>query len=189
MSIPRLIRRIAVLALAFGAAGAAQAQQFELSSPDIGPGKPLAQEFVYNDYGCTGGNKSFALSWSGAPAGTQSYVVTHFDPDAMRGRGWWHWFVINIPASTTSLPRDAGNADNSKLPPGAQQLETSFNTAAFGGSCPPKGDKPHNYVVTVYALKTPKLGVPAGATAAQALPLVESAALGKATLTYQFGRE
>lgn len=165
-----------------------QAADLKLTSPDIGPDKPLAQEFVYNGFGCTGGNRSFALNWSGAPAGTRSYVVTHFDPDARRGRGFWHWFVVNIPASTNSLPRNAGAADNSKLPPGALQLRTSFGKAAFGGSCPPPGDKPHNYVVTVYAMKTATLELPADATAEQALPLVEANALDKATLTYQFGR-
>lgn len=164
------------------------ADELKLTSPDVGADKPFAQDFVYNAFGCTGGNQSFALNWSGIPAGTKSFAITHFDPDAMRGRGFWHWFVIDIPESATALPRDAGNQDNSKLPTGARQVKTSFGKAAYGGSCPPAGDKPHNYVVTLYALKVPKLAVPADATAAQALPIVEANALGKATLTYQFGR-
>ena len=179
----RLTLAACVLASAF-----AQAADFKLMSPDVGPDKPFAQEFVYNSYGCHGANKSFALTWEGAPQGTQSYVVTHFDPDALLGRGFWHWIVIDIPGSTTSLARDAGNEDGTKLPEGAKHLKQSFGRAGYGGSCPPPGDKPHTYLVTVYAIKVPRLDIPADTTAAQALPIVEANALGKATLTYQFGR-
>ena len=161
---------------------------FTLQSPDIGPDKEFAQAFTYDAFGCNGDNQSFALSWSGAPAGTQSFAVTTYDPDGMRGKGFWHWFVINIPTTTNELPRGAGSRDNSKLPPGARQLKSSFNKVGYGGSCPPLGEKPHNYVVTVYALKTRKLDVPADALAEEALPLVEANSLAKATLTYKYGR-
>jgi Raf kinase inhibitor-like YbhB/YbcL family protein len=183
-----MIQRIAALLLGLMAGATVQAQEFTLTSPDVGPEKPLAEQFVYNGFGCTGGNQSFALEWSGAPAAAKSFVVAHFDPDAMRGRGFWHWFVIDIPGGADSLPQGAGAEDNSKLPRGARQLKTSFGKAAYGGSCPPKGDEPHRYVITVYAMKVPKLDVSADATAAQALPLVEANALDKATLTYTFGR-
>lgn len=180
--------RIAALFLGILGATGLHAEAFKLTSPDVGPDKPLAQEFVYNGFGCTGGNQSFELNWSGAPEGANSFVVTHFDPDAMKGKGFWHWFVVDIPASATGLPRNAGAADNSNLPAGARQLKTSFGKAAFGGSCPPPGDKPHKYVVTVYAMKTPKIELPADTTPTQALPVVEADALGKASLTYTFGR-
>ena len=75
----------------------AVAADFKLTSPDVGPDKPLAQDFVFSGFGCTGGNQSPALSWSGAPAGTKSFAVALFDPDAMQGRGFWHWMMLNIP--------------------------------------------------------------------------------------------
>jgi Raf kinase inhibitor-like YbhB/YbcL family protein len=180
-------RILLTLLLALAAAARGE-DQFTLASPDVGPDQEFLPDFAYDAFGCTGSNQSFALSWSGAPAGTQSFVVTAFDPDALRGNGFWHWFVINIPADITSLPRDAGNRDNSKLPPGARQLRNSFNKPGYGGSCPPRGDKPHNYVITLYALKTRKLEVGREADAGEALPLVEANALGKATLSYTYGR-
>ncbi len=179
--------RIFAALLALTAAAQAD-EEFKLESPDVGPDKEFSQDFAYDAFGCTGSNQSFALSWSGAPVGTQSFAVTTFDSDAQRGKGFWHWFVINIPASVTALPRDAGNRNNAKIPAGARQLITNFNKTGYGGSCPPRGDRPHNYVVTVYALKSRKLQLPADALASEALPIVEADALGKATLSYQYGR-
>jgi Raf kinase inhibitor-like YbhB/YbcL family protein len=167
----------------------AQTAEFKLSSTDIGPDKPLAQDFVFSGYGCTGGNLSPALSWSGAPAGTRSYAVALFDPDAMRGRGFWHWLMVNIPASTTSLARDAGKNDGSKAPAGAVQIKNGFRATGYSGSCPPPTDDPHGYVMTVYALKVEKIDVPADATSAALLPTIESNSLGKASLEYHFGRK
>jgi Raf kinase inhibitor-like YbhB/YbcL family protein len=166
-----------------------RAADFKLASTDIGPEKPLAQDFVFSGFGCTGGNQSPALSWSGAPAGTKSYAVALFDPDAMQGRGFWHWLMVNIPASTTSLARDAGKNDGSKLPNGAAQIKNGFRATGYSGSCPPPADEPHGYVLTVYALKVASVEVPADATAAAMLVSVEAASLGKASLTYHFGRK
>lgn len=182
------MKLVTLAGLMLAALGPAHAEDFKLESPDIGPDKPFGQEFVYNSFGCSGGNKSFALNWRGAPQGTQSYVVAHFDPDGARGRGFWHWSLIDILSSTTSLPRDAGNADGTKIPEGSKQLKNGFGRAGYGGSCPPTSDPPHTYVVTVYAVKAPKLEIPADTGAAQALPIVQANALGKATLTYQYGR-
>src|SRR5262245_1957323 len=86
-----------------------------LTSPDIGEERMVANEQVYNDFGCTGGNVSPALSWSGAPANTKSFALTVFDPDAPTGSGWWHWVVVDIPANTTQLPKGWGKVGNAQL--------------------------------------------------------------------------
>jgi Raf kinase inhibitor-like YbhB/YbcL family protein len=177
------------LFLAATALGPAFAADFQLTSSDIGPDKPLAQDFVFSGFGCTGGNQSPALRWSGAPQGTKSYAVALFDPDAMQGRGFWHWLMVNIPASTTSLSRDAGKNDGSKLPSGAAQIKNGFRVVGYSGSCPPPTDEPHGYVMTVYALKVTALQVPAEATSAMMLAAIEADSLGKASLSYHFGRK
>jgi Raf kinase inhibitor-like YbhB/YbcL family protein len=125
-----------LLSLGIMTLGTSQAAEFALTSPDVAPDKPLAQEFVYDKFGCTGGNQSPALSWSDAPAGTKSYAVALFDPDAIRGRGFWHWLVVNLPATTTSLARDAGQVDGSNLPAGAVQIKNGFRATGYSGSCP-----------------------------------------------------
>lgn len=178
-----------VLLLAAVALGPAFAAEFQLTSSDIGPDKPLAQDFVFSGFGCTGGNQSPALSWSGAPQGTKSFAVALFDPDAMQGRGFWHWLMVNIPAGTTSLRRDAGKNDGSRLPSGAAQIKNGFRVVGYSGSCPPITDEPHGYVMTVYALKVTSLEVPADATSAMMLAAIEADSLGKASLTYHFGRK
>ena len=175
--------------LCAAALGPAFAVDFQLSSRDIGPDKPLAQDFVFSGFGCTGGNQSPALRWSGAPQGTKSFAVALFDPDAMQGRGFWHWLMVNIPASTTSLSRDAGKNDGSKLPSGAAQIKNGFRVVGYSGSCPPPTDEPHGYVMTVYALKVTALAVPADATSAMMLAAIEADSLGKASLSYHFGRK
>jgi Raf kinase inhibitor-like YbhB/YbcL family protein len=180
---------VAVTFLTAAALGPAFAADFKLTSSDIGPDKPLAQDFVFSGYGCTGKNESPALQWSGAPQGTKSYAVALFDPDAMQGRGFWHWLMVNIPASMTSLNRDAGKNDGSKLPGGAAQIRNGFRALGYSGSCPPPADEPHGYVMTVYALKVPALEVPADATSPMMLAAIEANSLGKASLIYHFGRK
>jgi len=185
-----MIRMLTVAAAAalVLAAGTAQAAGFKLESPDIKPGAMIAKKFEANVFGCGGENQSPALKWSGAPKGTKSFAVTVYDPDAPTGSGWWHWSVINIPADVTGLKPDAGNASNANLPAGARQVRIDYGVAAWGGVCPPEGDKPHRYVFTVYALKADKLDIPADATAALAGFMIHANTLAKASFTAKYGR-
>jgi len=137
---------------------------FRVTAPDLEAKGRITAAHVFNGMGCTGQNISPALNWSNAPAGTKSFAVTAYDPDAPTGSGWWHWVMYNIPASVTSLPAGAGNGRDA--PRGSQQGRTDFGSKGYGGPCPPAGDKPHHYHFTVFALKVDKIDVPGDATAA-----------------------
>lgn len=115
------------------------------------------QEF--NGFGCTGKNVSPQLSWENAPEGTQSFAITMYDPDAPTGSGWWHWVAFDIPKEIKSLRAGAGNPSTGEVPEGMIQSVTDYGKPGYGGPCPPKGDQPHQYIITIYALKTDKLGL------------------------------
>ena len=162
----------------------AAAAKFKLSSPDIKRGGMIDEKYVFNS-GCTGANVSPALSWSGAPEGTKSFVLTVFDPDAPTGSGFWHWVMFNIPPGVTSLPEGAGAPD--KAPAGATQIQNDYGTVGYGGPCPPKGDKPHRYIFTVFALSKDKLDLNADVHAAFVGFNVHFATLAKASFTARYG--
>ena len=183
------MRRFIGGAVLLVAAAAAQAAGFTLSSPTIKPGSMLTDAQVFKGFGCEGKNISPALKWSGAPSGTKSYAVTVYDPDAPTGSGWWHWVVYNIPVSATELPEGAGTADGKGLPAGSAQGKTDFGAPGFGGACPPKGDKPHRYIFTVYALKTDKIDVPADASAALVGFMIHANKLAQASFEAKYGRK
>ena len=166
----------------------AQASDFSISSPSLKIGGSLPQIHVFNGFGCVGDNKSPALSWQNAPTGTQSFAITTYDPDAPTGSGWWHWVVYNLPESVTHLPQGAGALDGQTLPIGALQGRTDFGAMAFGGACPPQGDKPHRYQLTVYALKVDKLPVPADASPALIGYMIHANKLGSAKIQAQYSR-
>ncbi|MDE1942762.1 MAG: YbhB/YbcL family Raf kinase inhibitor-like protein [Betaproteobacteria bacterium] len=166
----------------------AVAGDFTLSSPDIKAGGHLPLAQVFDGFGCTGKNISPALKWQGAPAGTRSYALTVYDPDAPTGSGWWHWVALNIPASVQSLAEGAGTVSGTGLPEGVVQVRTDFGQPGFGGACPPVGDKPHRYIFTIHALKVPKIELPPNATAALAGYMIHANELGQAGFTAYYGR-
>lgn len=144
----------------------ALAGSLTVTSDEFKDGDYFANEQVLAGFGCEGENVSPSLSWSGAPDGTKSFALTVYDPDAPTGSGWWHWVVVNLPATTTSLPKGAGTVDGAMLPPGALQVRTDFGAPGYGGPCPPEGDHPHRYLFTISALDLDKLDVTAESSAA-----------------------
>jgi Raf kinase inhibitor-like YbhB/YbcL family protein len=163
----------------------------KLTSTSFKDGDYLGTDHVLStDYGfgCDGGNKSPHLRWDGAPPGTRSFAVTCFDPDAPTGSGFWHWVLVNIPASVTELPVDAGNAASGRLPAGALQVRTDFGKPGYGGPCPPEGDHPHRYLFTVFAVSMDTLAVTADTSAAVVGFYLNFNTLAKASLMGFFKR-
>ena len=144
---------------------------------------------VYNGFGCTGGNISPQLAWSNAPEGTKSFAITMFDKDAPTGSGWWHWVAFDLPAATNAVHAGAGDPAKHLMPAGAIQGKTDYGTPGYGGPCPPPGDGPHQYVITVHALKVEKLGVDANASPAVVSYNLNTNALAKASIVFYYERK
>lgn len=152
---------------------------FEVTSDDVTDGAPLKDDQVAHL-----GNTSPQLRWSGAPEGTQSYVVTCFDPDAPTPSGFWHWCLVDIPADVTSLEAGAAAGD---LPGRAFHVRNDGGEPGFMGAAPPKGDQPHRYYFVVHAVGVPSLGVDANASPAVVSFNLAFKTVGRAILhgTYQ----
>ena len=180
---------LALFAALFSSHADAQKRSaFRLTSPTVKPNAKLGNDQVFNGFGCAGNNISPALNWTGAPAGTKSFAVTVYDPDAPTGSGWWHWTIFNLPADTTKLAAGAGDLSKNLAPAGSAQGRTDFGKPGFGGACPPAGDKPHRYVFTVFALKTDKLPLDSEASGALVGFYLNQNTLAKATLTATYSR-
>ena len=154
---------------------------FDVTSDDVSDGQPLKDDQVQ-----AFGDTSPQLSWSGAPEGTQSYVVTCFDPDAPTPSGWWHWIAVDIPGDVTSLEAGAGASDDT-LPGDAFHLRNDFGDKKFGGAAPPPGDQVHRYFFVVHAVGEPTLGIDSDASPAVASGNLAFKSIGRAIVqgTYQ----
>ncbi len=162
------------------------APAFTVSSNDVQHGEAVHLRHVHDS--AQGDNVSPHLSWSGFPEQTAGFAVTCFDPDVPNVGGWWHWLLLDLPVSITSLPRGAGSADASALPSGALQLVTSYGTRGYGGCAPPPGDRAHRYFFAVHALDVPELGVPADASPAVGSFMITAHEVARALVVPVFAR-
>lgn len=129
---------------------------FTLESPDVRDGGEVPRAARSGIMGAGGEDRSPALSWSGFPEKTRSFVVTCFDPDAPTASGFWHWVVVDIPAEVTSLPANAGSED-ADLPSGAFAVNNDAGFPGFVGAAPPPGHGEHRYVYAVHAVDVDEL--------------------------------
>ena len=174
--------RYLILAAAIASSPALAAGSLTLTSTDIANGKFMAKAQEFQGFGCTGGNQSPQLSWSGAPEGTAAFAIFAYDPDAPTGSGWWHWQLVNIPKEVTTLAAGAA------VPAGSQAMNNDYGAKGFGGACPPPKHGVHRYQFTVYALSK-TLELPANASGALTGYMVKANSLGSSTIEALYKRD
>ncbi len=179
------MRALMLAAAVVLAAAPGVAAGFTVTTPDFADGGTIGMAQVHTR--CQGQNRSPALAWSGEPAGTQSFGVTMYDPDAPAPDGWWHWTVFNIPAGVHGLAANAGSGTPGLLPAGAGEGRNDFGFSHYGGPCPPPG-APHRYEITVYALKTARLPLGPDSPGARVAAALRANALATARITGLYGR-
>ncbi len=145
-----------------------------LSSPAFHAGGMLLQRFT-----CQGEGAAPPLRWAAVPRGARELALVVEDPDASRGR-FFHWVVLAIPATSHGLP--AGTK-----PTTLRLGRASSGRVGYQPPCPPRGDRPHRYVFTLYALKRP-LGLPQGTSAERVLRAAASNTLARGVLVGRFSR-
>ncbi len=143
-----------------------KAKSFTVTSTDVKEGQPFSIAQMSGIFGAGGQDVSPQLSWSGFPKETKSFAITVYDPDAPTMSGFWHWAVLDIPATVTSIPSGAGVANSALLPKDAIQLPNDAGLAQFAGAAPPIGHGKHHYFITVHAVDVATLALAKNATPA-----------------------
>ena len=114
-------------------------------------------------YTCDGPNVAPKVT-ANVPKRTRQVAIVMTDPDAPGAPfvHWMHW---------------GAHTDG----------KNSFGKLGYSGPCPPKGDKPHHYVLTVYALRRP-LGLPAGSAPDRVVAAIRRTSFASGSLTGLYGR-
>jgi Raf kinase inhibitor-like YbhB/YbcL family protein len=175
----RTLAGLAVLALAgCGGGDAAKApaarEAIALRSPAFTDGQTIPTRYT-----CASVGKSPPLAWSGVPSGARELALVVTDPDAPGG-GFVHWVLFHLPPNLQRLPAGA-------TPDAAREAVNSAGRDAWAPPCPPKGDAPHHYEFTLYALKAP-LEQADGTKANDVIAAIGRTALVRGRLVGRFGR-
>ncbi len=154
--------------------GTAAPDPFRVVSPAFAHGG-----IIPATYTCDGPNRSPALLWSGAPAGSQSFALIMDDPDAPGGT-FTHWVVFDILGASSELPEG--------LRP--RQVGTSgrndFGRVGYGGPCPPSGT--HRYYFTLFSLDVSSLRLAEGARRVDVERAMQGHVLDRTQLMGRYGR-
>lgn len=159
---------------------------FKLYSNDIATNKMINQKFTFNKFGCNGDNISPQLSWVNPPKDTKSFAITIYDPDAPTGSGWWHWMVLNIPKNYSKIDQNFITKNQFRFKNLITQVRNDYGMYKYGGPCPPKTDKPHRYIFTIYALKVDKLMIDKSTTAAHAGFMINANMIAKSSFVAKY---
>lgn len=132
---------------------------------------------------CDGENISPELSWTGAPANANSFVVIMHDPDAPRAGSFTHWVLYNIPEMVSHLEPQVPQQE--RVVGVGIQGKNDSGTIGYTGPCPPSGS--HRYFLRLFALDA-KLDIEPGASAERVQEAMRGHILEQAELMGTYAR-
>ncbi|HTP84319.1 MAG TPA: YbhB/YbcL family Raf kinase inhibitor-like protein [Alphaproteobacteria bacterium] len=165
---------------------AAAKKVFNISSPALRDFGMLKKKYAgKNDQNknCVGDNVSPPLKWTNAPANTKSFAIIMFDPAGRGGAGVVHWVAYDIPAAKTSLKEGEASQPSNEFKGG----KNTPGLTTYFGPCPPFGDKPHPYVITLIASDIAPGTLQAGMTKDELAAALNGHVLGATTMVARFG--
>ncbi|MGH7123428.1 MAG: YbhB/YbcL family Raf kinase inhibitor-like protein [Stellaceae bacterium] len=203
---------------------AAKSQKLTVTIEGVANGKAIPADYAFcvpaqQGHVTLGPNKSPKIGWTAGPPKTQSYAIIAVDTDApsiatdvnkedktipskLKRAKFYHWVLVDIPASVTSLDTgaDSDGVTAGGKPPGPAKVgmrglndytdwfatdeKMKGNYGGYDGPCPPWNDtRRHHYRFTVYALDVPSLGLTGTFRAPDALKAMKRHALAKGQVT------
>ena len=171
-------------ALLYVCAGSTHAAGMQVSSTSFADGGVISTLHVNDTSNCGGKGVSPQVSWSNLPAGTKSVAVLLADPDGALGLGVSHWVAYNIAADRGQLKQGEGQTDGH----GATLGKNVSGATAYRGPCPPVGDVPHHYILSVVATDLEPSALPTGLTRDDLLSALKGHALGGQSVVGRYGR-
>lgn len=138
--------------------GSANAEGMRVTSTAFSDNGVMPALYAGEGAGCGGKGVSPQVAWSNLPAGTKSVAILLFDPDGNKGLSVSHWVAYNIASEAGQLKEGAGQVDSADVTVG----KNISGAAAYRGACPPAGDVPHHYVMTVIASDLAPMSLPKG---------------------------
>ena len=172
---------LALAALAAGCGGSG-GQRLDTGGLPAAPARLHVSSYAFIDgsrlpqrYTCDGAGDEPPVKAGTVPAGTQELVLIVSDPDAPGGT------FVHLTRYGLS-PRGDGSVDH-----GGVEGRNSAGSIGWTPPCPPKGDKAHRYVWSVYALRDPS-NLKRGAKPDEVTAALDKGVLASGTITARYGR-
>ncbi len=167
------------------AASTEGSRAFTLESPGRVDSALLSARYAGNNKAnpnCDGENVSPALGWSRAPAATRSFAILMDDQAGRGGLGVSHWVAYGIAANVGGLAEGEASSPSAKFVGG----RNTNGGEVYAGACPPRGEAPHHYVLTLIATTLEPDALKAGLTKPELLEALKGRTAGATSLVLRY---
>jgi Raf kinase inhibitor-like YbhB/YbcL family protein len=179
------LRKVALMVLlASASVGAAHAASMAVHTSSFVDGRAIPAQFAGLGMACGDGQAvTPQIGWTDVPLGTRSMAVVLFDPDGAKGLGVVHWVAYNIDPARGQIKQ----GEAAKTMDGITIGKNVAGAAEYKGLCPPEGDNPHHYMLTVIATDLPPGSLPAGLDRNDLLAALKGHSLAGQTVSGNYG--